>query len=189
MKTMITGLALTTILLSFTACEKVNISQTLSGKKKTSGQSEKITRPVSIEASVSYLCGAATTPCGTTLSYVGRLNMIQIDNNNQLNFPSLTYTFYKRTSVSGTVETYTGLGQYTCSNYSSYYAVGLLDNGAKILIFANDASGVGPNVGTALTYDVATAGITNYPSLSAPSTYTFATMGNYKARSCGAGTD
>lgn len=189
MKKMMTGLSMTMVaLVLIISCQKekfqeVNASSVAKKNLATTVSPSKVPF-ISLTVTADSFCGA-TTPCGTTLYSLLRNNMLSVTNNSQTWFPSLTYTFYKSNGASP-IETFTPISgaQYTCGAYTSNFASGYLDNATRILIFANDPASAGPSMSTNLLYDQTIPGITNYPALTAPSTYKIATTGSFKGQSC-----
>jgi len=188
MKKLIFGLVVAcTTMIAVNSCDKqdLNPATAAAAKKQKPVVSHEKAPYISLSTVVSSFCGSKT-PCGTTLYSTTANNQIAITNNSQTWFPTLIYTFYISNGASPN-ETYTPIGtlHYTCSALTSYFASGALNNGARILIFANDTSDPGPNMTTTLNYNITTGALTPYPPVAAASAYTIATMGNYKGLSCG----
>lgn len=186
MKQLFFGLTVACSLFFTSGCEKeitqqptTAASSSLMQHKPTS--STRVSN-VTMTAAVSGSC-VITTPCGLNGVPSSKNNVIAITNTNQATFPSLTYTYYMSAGGSPT-ETFVPMSgaQYTCNAATSYFANSSLTNGARVLVFANDATVAGPSLSTNLLY---TGGfITNYPVLAGPSNYLITTLGSFQGQSC-----
>lgn len=171
-----------------TACEKANVRETTaSGAEKQPHKpaSPEKTIYISLSTTAGYYCGL-TTPCGSTSFSTTKYNLLSVTNNTLSTYSSLVYSYYRHTTTSHTgVETYVPItgAQYTCNLLTSDYASSSLNDGDKILIFANDAIAAGPTMGT-LSYDPSTSALTPYPSVAAASTFIITTLGSYKGQLC-----
>lgn len=188
MKNTIYAAALLLAVVTFTACgkEDITVKETV-GKEKPATGTEKVLMVNIALGPAWYNCGP-TAPCAPGVSGNTRLNMIEINN---LNFsttpamPTLTYKFYRRIAISGTVETYQPIpgGQYTCTGSYAEYASSYLTNGLKVMVVAINGTS-GPSANTNITYDTATGNLVSFPAMPAAFSYKLITMGNYQGMPC-----
>lgn len=194
MRKMIFGLSLTICAtLFFSSCEKETMKSVVNPQSIQKKSSSAAADPspselpnLIISVTTGSYCGVKT-PCGLASIGLIKNNMLTMTNNSQTWFPTLVYTFYKSDGNSP-IETFTPISgaQYTCGSTTTSYASSALDNSTRILIFANDSYSSGPSMSTNLILDQSTGYLTNYPVMSAPSTYQIVTTGTFKGQSCGA---
>jgi hypothetical protein len=135
MKRMIYGLTMAVTVIFFSSCEKDNVTP-LAGKKKPVVTGSEKAAP-SVNVTTNYSCGARVCNAieGTPS---GRYNMLTMQ---KVTGPSsLTYSLYERTFNSGGIEVYTRYAQFSCSNTTTQYANGFLNNGAANLVCSTDVT-------------------------------------------------
>ncbi len=180
------GLMMSIVALAFVvSCEKeeVKVNETVASKDKL-----KDTQAPNFAISVSSgsFCGSKT-PCGTVVTAFTKNNMVEVTNLYHSWFSGVTYTFYKRISVSGSVETFQPISgaQYYCTSVSPQLANSGLPNNTRVLVFANVGT-TGPSMSTNLLFDTNLNNITNHPSIT-HSDFAITTTGYYKGNICGGG--
>jgi len=169
---MLLGLTLAATLL-FGGCEKDN-RQILPGKGGTGVSTQKNTPGFLL--STGSRCGGSI--CGAEeIGSNSKYNSIILNSGGV----SLVYTLYERTFGNASFETYRPFAQFTCGNVT--YAGGLVNNGAKILVYATFVGSPAPDP-TTPNGDIVVVGGTLSGQL-ANSAFQTITVGNFKGLSCG----
>ncbi len=177
--------------LAITSCEKEEMVQ-LTDQNDIAVKKGTPASYVTIALSAGSVCGT-TSPCGTTAEGIVQNNSVTITNLTQSYFTTLTYTFYKRISSTGSIETYQPItnAQYTCGAHVLTLAKTSLTNNAKILVIANETSSSGPSLSVNVNLNVATQTLWNLngTQFTTPSLFDFKTisLGAYSGLACGGG--
>jgi hypothetical protein len=142
MKKTIFGLVMASAVL-FTGCEKDNLQAHRATNPVSATASEKTIPKIKVEAGSH--CGIEV--CQYWYGPVMRYNAIYIKNANQVALPSLTYTLYESGPQIGPIgtEVFTPFAQFTCSEATSTYATGAVNNSTKVLVYASDPAYPAPS--------------------------------------------
>lgn len=168
---------------AITSCEKEEIKA--SASKGGTDVQKSLVGNVSISAITGSCCGGIW-PCGLESADISMTNAIGLTNNNQTDYPSLDYTFYKYIGMSGGNEIYQPLSgaQYTCDEYHPQLAKHTLTDNTKFLIIANDPAVTAPNMSTNVTYSPLLNKI-NYNPGGGKFDFKRVTTGDYYGDACG----